>query len=150
MRSGAEDDADTDANADVDTARADEDARQDLRAKLQQTLDELQQRGLLSDRRTAEALLHAKAPRYGARRLQMLLQAKSLPAELVDETLQRARETEQARAFEVWRRRFHAPPADAHERARQIRFLLARGFEASVVQRVLKQAADDDGSQGKP
>jgi regulatory protein len=145
-QAGAEDDAD----ADTDTAPPDEDAQQALRARLQQALDELQQRGLLSDRRTAEALLHAKAPRYGQRRLQMLLQAKSLAPELVDETLQRARETEQARAFEVWRRRFHAPPADAQERARQIRFLLARGFEASVVQRVLKQAADDDGPQGKP
>ena len=68
----------------------------------------------------------------------------------MDETLQRARETEQARAFEVWRRRFQAPPADAHERARQSRFLLARGFEAAVVQRVLKQAADEAEPQGKP
>jgi len=78
------------------------------------------------------------------------LRAKSLAPELVDETLQRARETEQARAFEVWRRRFQAPPSDAHERARQSRFLLARGFEAAVVQRVLKQATDEAEPQGKP
>ncbi|MFT3818367.1 MAG: regulatory protein RecX [Rubrivivax sp.] len=127
-----------------DAADADVD-EDDLRRRLQQALDELQQRGLLSDRRTAEALLHAKAPRYGTRRLQALLQAKSLAPELVDETLRRAGETELARALEVWRRRFGTAPADARERARQMRFLLARGFEPAIAQRVLKlSGAGDD------
>ena len=51
-------------------------------------------------------------------------------------TLQQARGTELARAQEVWRRRFGHPPADAAERARQMRFLAGRGFEGDIIRRV--------------
>lgn len=109
-------------------------------------LDDLERDGLLSDARATEALVHARAPRYGARRLRQALQARALPAELIDAAVQGTRDTECARARDVWRRRFGAPPADAREHARQMRFLLARGFESSVAQRVIEQAgsADDD------
>jgi regulatory protein len=91
-------------------------------------------------------LLLSKAPRYGTRRLKQMLQAKSLDADLVNHTLARARDSELDRARSVWQRRFGTPPSDLRERARQQRFLAARGFEASVIERVLKDAAraDDD------
>jgi len=103
-------------------------------------LDEFEQRGLLSDQRAADALLHAKAPRYGQRRLKQILQSRALDADLVSATLQKARSTELDRAREVWRRRFGAPAADARERAKQQRFLLGRGFETAVIDRVLREA----------
>ncbi len=115
-----------------------------MQADLAKALDDLEQHGLLSDVRTADALLLAKAPRYGSRRLKQMLQAKSLDAELVSQTLVRARESEFDRARAVWHRRFGAPPTDLRERARQQRFMLARGFEASVIDRVLKDASRAD------
>jgi SOS response regulatory protein OraA/RecX len=54
-----------------------------LQADLTQALDDLQHHGLISDARTADALLLSKAPRYGTRRLKQMLQAKSLDADLV-------------------------------------------------------------------
>jgi regulatory protein len=113
---------------------------QHLRAEIDKALDDLQAKGLLSDQRAADALLLAKAPRYGSRRLKQLLQAKSLDADLVSSTLGRARSTEFDRALAVWQRRFGAPPVDLREHARQQRFLAARGFEAAIITRVLKQA----------
>lgn len=107
-------------------------------------LDDLEQRGWLSDARTADALLLAKAPRYGSRRLRQLLQAKSLDASLVSDTLARARDTEFERARALWQRRFGQPPADLRERARQQRFLAGRGFDAAVIDRVLKGAPTED------
>lgn len=54
-----------------------------------------------------------------------------------------ARATELDRAREAWRKRFGAPPADALERARQMRFLQSRGFSFEVIRRVVTGAKDD-------
>lgn len=54
-----------------------------------------------------------------------------------------------ARAKAVWERRFGRPPADMTERAKQVRFMVARGFSRAVVSRII-QGADallDDGDE---
>ncbi len=112
-------------------------------AQICAALDELAHKGLLSETRTAQAVLDGQGRRFGARRLRQTLQAKGLAPELVADTLQQARSTELDRAREVWLRRFGQPPADVAERARQMRFLAGRGFEADVIRRVV-QGADDD------
>ena len=56
----------------------------------------------------------------------------------------RATELERARA--VWQKKFGAPAADTAARARQARFLAARGFAADVVRRVLNAWPDADES----
>ena len=48
----------------------------------------------------------------------------------------RLRDTELARAREVWRKKFGQLATEPKERARQARFLLARGFAGEVVRRV--------------
>lgn len=106
-------------------------------------LDELASHGLLSDERAAQSVVASQAARCGVRRLRQTLQSKGLAPELVAATLQQARGSEFDRAREVWRRRYGAPPADAAERARQMRFLAGRGFESEVIRRVV-QGGDDD------
>lgn len=112
-------------------------------AQIARALDELAAAGLLSDARTAESVLAHQGARFGSRRLKQTLQAKGLDATLVASTLQAARGTELDRAREVWRRRFGTPPADAAERAKQMRFLAARGFEGDVIRRVVSGGSDD-------
>lgn len=147
----ADADADADAGVDAEAEVAVEPDSDTLaqeaaqrQAEVTLILDDLEQRGWLSDVRTADALLLAKAPRYGSRRLRQLLQAKSLDASLVSDTLARARDTEFERALALWQRRFGQPPVDLRERARQQRFLAGRGFDAAVIDRVLKGAPVDD------
>ena len=110
--------------------------------QLARILDDLQAKGFIDERRVVDSVLHRRAPRLGATRVRQELQAKGLSAPLIAEAVAALRGTELQRAREVWQRRFGVMPTDARERARQARFLLARGFDGDVVQRVLK--ADPD------
>lgn len=112
------------------------------RAALARALDELAASGLLSDERAAESLLASQSRRFGTRRLKHTLLAKGLAPDLVANTLQRSRATEHERALDIWRRRFGGIPANATERARQMRFLAGRGFDAEVIRRVVKGEAE--------
>jgi regulatory protein len=47
---------------------------------------------------------------------------------------------EYAQALVLWQRRFGKAPADEREKARQVRFLVSRGYATSVVFRVLRAA----------
>lgn len=126
---GAEDAEDTDSSS--------------AAAQIEAALDQLAAAGLLSDTRAAESVLSSQGKRFGSRRLKQVLQSKGLAPELVQHTLQEARGTELSRAREVWQRRFGSPPADAQERARQMRFLAGRGFDGDVIRRVVQGAEDD-------
>ena len=111
--------------------------------QIERVLDELQAKGFISEQRVVDSVLHRRAQRLGAGRIRQELQAKGIDGELVTQALQQLRGTEVARAREVWKRKFDAPPQDASERGRQSRFLAARGFGGDVIQRVLGHAGDD-------
>jgi regulatory protein len=111
--------------------------------ELRQALDELQAKGFIDEQRVLESLLHRRAGRLGASRIRQELQAKGLDAERVTQAVAALRGTEVERAREVWRRKFGTPPATPAERARQSRFLAARGFGGEVIRRVLGAATDD-------
>jgi len=72
------------------------------------------------------------------------LLAKGLEPEAVAQAVQQLRQSELARAREIWRKKFDEPPADAAERAKQMRFLASRGFDGDTIRRVVSGAADDD------
>ena len=48
------------------------------------------------------------------------------------------RETELARAQAVWRKKFGELPQTPNDRAKQARFLAARGFSQSIIGKILK------------
>ncbi|MFN7727127.1 MAG: recombination regulator RecX [Rubrivivax sp.] len=111
--------------------------------QIAQALDDLAARGFQSEGRVAASVLHSQGARYGQRRLRQTLMAKGLAPELVSSTLQAAKTTELARAREVWRKKFGTPAVDAAGRAKQARFLVARGFDADVVRRVVAGLDDE-------
>ncbi|MDP3701006.1 MAG: recombination regulator RecX [Hylemonella sp.] len=100
-------------------------------------LDELQARGFISEERVAESVLNRRASRLGATRIRQELQDKGLDGELIERTLSGLKDSELARARAVWQRKFDAAPQTPQDRARQTRFLLARGFAGEVVRLVL-------------
>jgi regulatory protein len=116
--------------------------------QLERVLDELQARGFISEARVAASLLHRRAARLGDQRIRQELQSKGLDADTVAQALDQLRGTERERAQAVWQRRFGEPAQDAKERARQMRFLLARGFAADVVRRVVQGGAGPDADSG--
>jgi regulatory protein len=114
--------------------------------QLARVLDELRERGFLDEQRVVDSLVHRRASRLGAGRIRQELLARGLAGEQVAAAVGALRTTEVDRARAVWQRRFgHAPaPADVAERARQARFLAARGFSGEAIRRVLQAAAADD------
>ena len=118
--------------------------REEEPGQLKQALDELQAKGFISEQRVVDSIVHRRAPRLGAGRIRQELQAKGLDPEAVAAAVSGLQATELERAREVWRRKFDAPPADAAQRAKQARFLIARGFGGDVVRRVLAGLPGDD------
>lgn len=112
--------------------------------ELAKALDELQAKGFINEQRVLESVVHRRSARLGAARVRQELQAKGLDPVAVAEAVAGLQGTEEARAGEVWRRKFGQPPVDAAARAKQMRFLLTRGFSAEVVRRVVRGASADD------
>jgi len=112
-------------------------AREEAPGELRRVLDELQAKGFINNERVVESVIHRRASRVGAARIRHELLGKGLDAQLVSEAVQALRATELDRARGVWRKKFGHPAADAAERAKQARFLAARGFDGEVIQRVL-------------
>jgi regulatory protein len=106
--------------------------------QLDALLDDLEGKGLLSVQRFAESVVHRKAARYGAARVQAELAQHQLPAELTRELTQALRETELERAHALWARRYGEIPESPEDRARQMRFLAGRGFSPEVIRRVVR------------
>ena len=112
---------------------------------LSKALDELQARDFLNDSRVVQSVLHQRAGRLGAMRLRQELQQKGIDTQAIAGAMEQLKDTEFDRAREVWKRRFGELPSDAGERARQTRFLMARGFSAAIVGRVLRGGWDEEG-----
>ena len=112
--------------------------------QLKTALDELQARGFIDEQRVVESVLHRRAPRLGAGRVRQELQAKGLDAERVALAVASLKASEVERARGVWRKKFGELPADAGQRAKQARFLAARGFGGEVIRRVLRSDEIDD------
>ncbi|MCS6765887.1 MAG: recombination regulator RecX [Candidatus Protistobacter heckmanni] len=100
-------------------------------------LDALEKEGWLSGQRFAESVVHRKAGRYGAARILRELQTHKLDENVVESVRDALRGDEAERAREVWLKKFGEPPADAREHAKQMRFMLARGFSAEVCSRLI-------------
>jgi regulatory protein len=122
---------------------------QDAAAAVEQLLDLLQAKGLLSNDRFIESRVRVRSPGLGTRRIQMELARHGL--KLLAQPMQQLRDSELERASQLWKRRFGTPAQDLRERARQMRFLAGRGFSGEVIRKVL--AADpaprDDDSQDR-
>jgi regulatory protein len=113
-------------------------------AEIDRVLDALERDKLLSDERFAGALTRTRAERYGDARIRFDLKSSGVKAETVDRAVASLKGTELERASAVWARRFGELPASRDERARQARFLQARGFSADTIRKVLRGLPGED------
>lgn len=105
--------------------------------QLAQVLDELQAKDFINEARVVESVIYRRSGHLGAARIKYELLNKGLSAELVAAAMGRLKQSEQERALEVWRKRFDGPAVDAAGRAKQMRFLAARGFGGDVIRKVV-------------
>jgi len=122
-----------------------EEMRRKLGAHLQEgddlegVLDDLQQRGWLSDARYAEQAIRAKSRRFGPIKLAHALRAKGVDESTIEAGFRAAGADGAANIDKVWASRFGEPPADERDKARQVRFLQGRGFPLDDIFKFLKQ-----------
>ncbi|MBP9217940.1 MAG: regulatory protein RecX [Sterolibacterium sp.] len=136
-------DHDTDEDAGLQEATSAIPPAQEIAGEIAGVLDQLEQLGLLSDRRAAEAYVRSRAARFGVARLSRDLRARGIDETLIASSLaQEDIGQERQRAQTVWRNKFPAPPADLREWGRQARFLQGRGFSSDIIRSVLKEAKE--------
>ena len=116
-------------------------------------LDWLEAAHYLSNERFVESRLHARAARFGNRRIRDELKQHQLT--LSPEAARALAEGELERALGVRARKFADWPADRAEHARQARFLAGRGFSPETITRALRrpaasEPASDGGSDVEP
>jgi regulatory protein len=134
-----------------------EHSRAELQTKLQPfeetpgaltaVLDKLVEKDFINEGRVVASILHRRAPKLGASRIQQELKAKGLEPQAIADAVAQLRSTELARAREVWRKKFDQPARDAAERAKQYRFLATRGFSGEVVAKLLGDPHNEWGQE---
>ena len=108
--------------------------------QLAAVLDDLEAKDFISPSRVIESVINRRQAKMGASRIKDELQRKGLDVALVAEALNHLKATEVERAKEVWRKKFDIKtdagntPAD---KAKQMRFLAARGFGADAIRRAV-------------
>lgn len=106
---------------------------------LEQLLDELVRRKLLSEDRVAESRATTLSRKFGVSRIRHDLRAKGIAEETIDRVAAEARATEFDRAKGIWQKKFREPASNPAERAKQMRFLAARGFSHDTIKRIFSE-----------
>lgn len=110
---------------------------------LETLLDSLERDGWLSNERFVESVVHRRAALMGGSRIISELKRHAVGEALIGETAGKLAQTETARAQAVWQKKYGALPETPAERAKQARFLAARGFSGSTIGKILKGGDED-------
>ncbi|QLQ03905.1 MAG: recombination regulator RecX [Thiobacillus sp.] len=100
-------------------------------------LDEFEEKNWLSDRRFAESYVADHRAKTGSIKLAYDLRQRGVSETVIGKVLSENCDSELERAQEVWQKKFGTAPADAAEKAKQMRFLLNRGFSLEVIRQTL-------------
>ena len=111
------------------------------REELGALLDELEANGYLSNARYARSIASQKAGRYSRRSIAAELKVKGVGNDDIATALSEASPDDAIALEALWRRRFGMAPADQRDKARQVRFLQARGFALSAIMKLLRHVA---------
>lgn len=109
---------------------------------LQQLID----KGLLSEQRYVDSYIHSYAVRgVGPIKIRMQLSQKHVADKDIQAGFERSEEDWQAHLLQVWRKKYGGKhPVDAREHQRQTRFLMHRGFTHDGIVALLAGKISDD------
>ena len=102
-------------------------------------LDDFTKRGWLSEERFVEQMVRAKSRRFGPLKIAHSLREKGIGEAEIAQAVALAREGESESLESAWRSRFGRIPADAAEKARQVRFLQGRGYSLQSIMDLLRR-----------
>ena len=107
-------------------------------AEISELLADFERRGWLSEQRVVEQVTASRRRRFGAQRIAHELREKGLSDAAIAGAQAQLKETELETARAVWMKKFGVAPANARDKARQMRFLQGRGFGLEVIRRLLR------------
>jgi regulatory protein len=110
--------------------------------EIAELLDDFERRGWLSESRVVEQVLASRRRRFGAQRIAHELRGKGLSDAAIAGAQLQLQESELETARAVWTKKFGVVPANAREKARQMRFLQGRGFSLEIIRRLLRGIED--------
>ena len=105
-------------------------------------LDDFERRGWLSERRVVDQVLASRRRRFGAQRIAHELREKGISDAAIAGAQLQLQESELETARAVWMKKFGVVPANARDKARQMRFLQGRGFSLDIIRRLLRDIED--------
>lgn len=105
---------------------------------VERLLDTLGNEGWLSDSRFAESVVNRRASRFGTSRIVGELKRHGIDSDLVASVSADLKASEWDRVRSVWGKKFGHLASTPAERAKQARFLAARGFSRDAIMRVLR------------
>jgi regulatory protein len=101
--------------------------------------DDIERLGYLSDARYAHALVSQWAGRLGVRAIARDLRDKGIAADAAKDALATLEGRDELHdAIALWTRRFGTAPVDEREKARQVRYLIARGYSVAVALKAIR------------
>lgn len=107
-------------------------------------LDRLEAANLLSQERFSESLVNRRSARFGNSRILSELKSHGIDADALTDIKTGLEQDESARAREVWLRKFGTLPDNANDRAKQMRFLMQRGFSNRAIRAAMRNIDDDE------
>ena len=110
-------------------------------------LDTLETLNFLSTERFSESLVNRRQARFGNQRILAELKSHGVDREQLDSVKASLIQSEAIRASEVLHRKFLLKAVDHQERAKQMNFLLQRGFSSKSIQIALRAHRDGEENQ---
>lgn len=113
--------------------------------QIEEAVTTLQQEGLQSDARFAEAYVHMRTHRgYGPYRIRMELEERGISDQLIGQYLQEQDVAWQQCLVDAWRKKFRGRyPSEAAEYKKQMDFLQYRGFSLKQINMLLRKKLDE-------
>ena len=104
---------------------------------LELVLDELENKGWLSDNRFSEQFVLSKKRKFGALKIAHELKLRGVNKSIINRVLRDIKDDEFLLAKKIWEKKFNQIPITIDEKAKQIRFMQSRGIEVTIIHQIL-------------
>jgi regulatory protein len=112
--------------------------------ELDEVIKKLKDKDFLSNARFAESLVLRKSRSLGSGRLLQEMKQHQLDTQIIQKHIKELKESESVRAMDVWQKKFGFIATEPKDIAKQIRFLVSRGFDQEIVYKIIRGKTLDE------
>ena len=104
---------------------------------IENLLNDFEKKGWLNEDRFVEVLIRSRRNRFGCLKILRELEEKGVSSSGISLAKELLRRDEEMTARNIWKKKFGVLPVSLLERGKQTRFMQSRGFDQSLVRRIL-------------